>query len=94
MNQFNNYKEQLKKCSTAYDIANKFDTILNSIWCTYSFHQGKKKWREIWSSISEPYRSQIDTEIYHVESGHGREQALMAVKHEMEKYIKHLIKDI
>jgi len=91
MNQFDNYKEQLKKCSMAYSMANEFDNILNSIWCTYSFTEGKKKWREIWMSIPDPYRRNIDTEICHVELGHGIMQSRMAVKDEMEKYIDHLI---
>ena len=33
----------------------------------------------------------ITLEIYHVESGHGIDQARLAVKSEMEKYIEWLI---
>ena len=91
MNQFNNYKEQLKKCSETWSIANDFDYILNNIWCTYSFEKGEKKWREIKSKIPEQFRLNIDIEMGHVMLGHGIHQARQAVKSEMEKYIDYLL---
>jgi len=91
MNQFSNYNEQLKKCSRAWQIANEFDFILNNIWCTYSFEKGNKKWREIGKDIPSPFYEKICIEMGHVELGHGREQALMAVKSEMSKYIDFLL---
>lgn len=94
MNQFNNYKEQLKKYSEAWLIANDFDHILNNIWCTYSFEKGKKRWREIKSKIPEPFRFKIDIEIEHVGLGHGIEQSRQAVKDEMNKYINYLLVNI
>lgn len=92
LNQFNNYSEQLKKCSEVYSTAVIFDEILNNIWCTYSFHKGKKQWREFASNVPEPFRFKIDIEICHVELGHGIKQARLAVKDEMEKYIDFLNK--
>ncbi|HBY20962.1 MAG TPA: hypothetical protein DEG71_08130 [Clostridiales bacterium] len=89
LNQFKNYKSQLKSISNLHKIANDFDYILNNIFCTYSFNKGKTKWREISSTIPKPFRqNNISLEIYHVESGHGIDQARLAVKSEMEKYIE------
>jgi len=51
----------------------------------------KTKWREIRSTIPNPFRQNISLEIYHVELGHGIDQARLAVKNEMEKYIEYLI---
>jgi len=93
LNQFSNYKSQLKSMSNVYSIAQDFDYILNNIFCTYSFHKGKTKWREIQLQIPEPYRFRISIEIDHVESGHGIDQARLAVKSEMEKYIEYLIRN-
>ena len=92
LNQFSNYKSQLKSISNVYSIAQDFDYILNNIFCTYSFPKGKTKWREISSTIPNPFRQNIYIEIYHVELGHGIDQARLAVKSEMEKYIEYLIK--
>ena len=94
MNQFNDYEEQLKKCSKAWSIANDFDYILNNIWCTYSFEKGRKRWRQIKTQIPEPFRLSIDIEMGHVWCGHGIEQARQAVKSEMEKYIEHLLETL
>ena len=94
LNQFSNYKSQLKSISNVYKIANDFDYILNNIFCTYSFPKGKTKWREICSTIPNPFRQNISIEIYHVESSHGIDQARLAVKSEMEKYIEYLIRNI
>jgi len=94
LNQFQNYKSQLSsisKSSNLYTTVQSFNYILNNIFCTYSFHKGKIKWREISSTIPESFRRKISTEIYHVESGHGINQARLAVKSEMEKYMKYLI---
>ena len=41
--------------------------------------------------IPEPYRFKINIEISHVELRHGIDQARLAVKSEMEKYIEYLI---
>jgi len=88
LNQFSNYKSQLKTTSNVYSIAQSFNFILNNIFCTYLFAKGKTKWREISSTIPNPFRQNISLEIYHVESGHGIDQARLAVKSEMEKYIE------
>jgi len=88
MNQFGYYNKQLKKCSHAWKIANDFDYILNNIWCTYSFAKGKIRWREISPTIPDEFNKKIFTELCHVELGHGIEQARMAVKSEMEKYLQ------
>ena len=89
LNQFSNYKSQLKTTSNVYSIAQSFNFILNNIFCTYLFAKGKTKWREISSTIPKPFRqNNISLEIYHVESGHGIDQARLAVKSEMEKYIE------
>ena len=94
LNQFSNYKSQLStisKSSNLYTTALSFNQIINNIFCTYSFPKGKTKWREISSTIPEPFRRKISTEISHVESGHGIDQARLAVKSEMEKYIEYMI---
>jgi len=94
LNQFQNYKSQLTsihKSSNLYSTALSFNYILNNIFCTYSFHKGKTKWREIQLQIPEPYKFKINIEISHVELRHGIDQARLAVKSEMEKYIEYLI---
>jgi len=93
LNQFQNYKSQLSsipKSSNIYKTIYSLNQILNNIFCTYSFTKGKTKWREVSSQIPNPFRQNISTEIYHVESGHGISQARLAVKSEMEKYIEYL----
>ena len=90
LNQFSNYKSQLKTISNLYTTAQDFNYILNNIFCTYSFPKGKTKWREIAVTIPNPFRQNISLEIYHVESGHGVNQARLAVKSEMKKYIEWL----
>jgi len=93
LNQFSNYKSQLKSISNisnVYSIAQDLSQILNNIFCTYSFPKGKTKWREISSTIPNPFRQNISIEIYHVESGHGIDQARSSAKSEMEKYIEYL----
>jgi len=91
LNQFSNYKSQLKSISNTYKIATSLNQILNNIFCTHSFHKGKTKWRETSSTIPNPFRQNISLEIYHIESGHGIDQARLAVKSEMEKYIEYFI---
>jgi len=91
LNQFSKYKSQLKSTPNLYKITQDLNQILNNIFCTYSFPKGKTKWREISSTIPNPFRQNISLEIYHVESGHGIDQARLAVKSEMEKYIEYLI---
>ena len=86
MNQFKEYEEKLK-------IANDFDYILNNIWCTYSFHKGKKRWREVARYIPESFRCKISIEMGHVWLGHGIDQARLAVKNEMKKYLDYLLSD-
>jgi len=69
LNQFNKYKSQLSsipKSSNLYKTAISLNQILNNIFCTYSFNKGKTKWREISSTIPEPFRQNISLEIYHV----------------------------
>jgi len=91
LNQFSNYKSQLKSISNVYSIVSDLNQTLNNIFCTYSFNKGKTKWREISSQIPKPFRQNISLEIYHVESGHGIDQARLAVKDEMEKYVEWLV---
>lgn len=91
MNQFNKYKNEISKKSNIWTVINDFDYILNSIWSVYSFEKGKSKWLSIQSEIDPDYSRKINIEIGHVEIGHGKEQALMSVKDEMEKYIEYLI---
>ncbi len=91
MNQFDKYKEQLKNTSEVWKLANDFDYILNNIWCTYSFEKGNKRWKEISLQIPETYRFKINVEMNHVWLGHGVNQARLAVKDEMEKYLDYLI---
>ena len=91
MNQFKEYEEKLKKCSKAMKIADDFDYILNNIWCTYSFHKGKKKWREIARDIPESFRCKISIEMGHVWLGHGIDQARLEAKSAMKKYLDYLL---
>jgi len=91
LNQFSKYKSQLKSIPNVYSIVSDLNQILNNIFCTYSFPKGKTKWREISSQIPDQFRKNISLEIYHVESGHGIDQARLVVKSEMEKYIEYLI---
>jgi hypothetical protein len=65
-------------------------SILNNIWCTYSFEKGYKQWKEIGHSIPEPFRSAIRIELGHVAMGHGIIQARLSVRDEMQKYIDFL----
>jgi len=103
INQFAKYEYQLKSIpnksksnkatiSNITNTLNDFNQILNNIFCTYSFPKGKTKWREISSTIPNQFRQNpISLEIYHVESGHEIDQARLAVKNEMEKYIEWLV---
>jgi len=91
LNQFYKYKSQIKFIPNIYPIAQSLNQILNNIFCTYSFPKGKTKYKQISSTIPNPFRQNISLEIYHVESGHGIYQARLAVKSEMEKYIEWLI---
>ena len=91
LNQFYKYKSQIKFIPNIYPLAQSLNQILNNIFCTYSFPKGKTKWRKINSTIPNPFRQKISIEIYHVESGHGIDQARLAVKSEMEEYIEYLI---
>jgi hypothetical protein len=90
MNQFNSI--DFKGNKQALSIAKDFDYILNNLWSTYSEYKGRRRWNEVSKDIPSDFHRKILTEIGHVESGHGREQALMAVKSEMVKYLHYLIK--
>lgn len=90
MNQFKSI--DFKSNKQAINIAQDFDYILNNIWSTYSESKGIRRWREVCETIPSPFHSKIYTEIGHVASGHGREQALMAVKSEMESYLRYILK--
>lgn len=90
MNQFKTI--DFKGNKQAINVAKDFDFILNNLWCTYSESKGKKRWNEISKDIPSEFYRKILTEIGHVESGHGREQALMAVKSEMVNYLRYLTK--
>lgn len=94
MSQFGNYEEQFKNCSAAYKTANDFDYILNNAWCTYSFSKARTRWNEIGSSVPEPFQFKIGIEMSHVELGHGINQARLALKDEMEKYIDYLLNKV
>jgi len=81
---FNNKKEVKK-------IAETFEDILNDIWCNYSLTTGRKKFDAIAHTISSPFDRKIFTEICHVQLGNGQWQARLAVKDEMEHYLKYLL---
>ena len=87
----NKYKEYTKKDTEIKSIVSDFDYILNNMWCTYSFAKGKSRWLVVGKKVAYPYNMKISTEIGHVENGHGKEQALMALRTEMTKYIDSLI---
>ena len=89
MNQFKSI--DFKNNKVALSVAKDFDYILNNIWSTYSEPKGISRWREIRGDIPNGFQRKIATEIGHVEIGHGREQALMATKSEMEEYLYYLI---
>lgn len=91
MNQFRTV--DFKGNKQAINIAKDFDYILNNLWCTYSEAKGRKRWNKISGVIPSKFYSKILTEIGHVESGHGREQSLMAVKSEMVKYLNYIVHD-
>lgn len=90
MNQFNSL--DFKGNKQIIEIAKDFDYVLNNLWSTHSQNKGISRWRLIGKSIPSVFYQRIATEIAHVELGHGREQALMAVKSEMVKYLQHMIK--
>lgn len=90
MNQFNSI--DFKNNKKALMMAEDFDYILNNIWSTYSQEKGRKRWNEICKQIPNEFSRKIFIEIGHVELGHGREQALMAVKSEMIGYLEYLLK--
>lgn len=89
MNQFKSI--DFKGNKQALKVAKDFDYIVNNLWSTYSEAKGIRRWREIGKGIPSEFHRNILTEIGHVECGHGREQALMAVKTEMVKYLRFLI---
>ena len=93
MNQFKEYEEKLKKNKEATKIANDFDYILNNIWCTHSFHKGKKRWREVARYVPESFRCKISIEMGHVWLGHSIDQARLEVKSAMNKYLEYLLSD-
>lgn len=90
MNQFKEF--DFNGNEQALEVAKDFDYILNNIWSTYSEAKGVKRWKEIKGRIPYHFSRGISIEMIHVELGYGREQALMAVKHEMIKYLEYLIK--
>lgn len=94
LSQFAEYKKQLKKCSLTWEMANDFDYILNNAWCTYSFSKARKKFNEIRKDIPEPYHFKISIEMDHVELGHRINQARLALKDEMSKYIDYLLNEL
>ena len=89
MNQFNNINFKNNKQVLA--IAKDFDYILNNLWSTYSEEKGIRRWREISNIIPKEFQRSISIEIGHVQIGHGRNQALLAVKDEMISYLLYLI---
>lgn len=84
MNQFNKMKIHSNKSK----IANDFDYILNNMWCTYSEDKAVGRWRNICKQLDKESYRKISIEIEHVQLGHGREQALMALKAEMINYLQ------
>lgn len=89
MNQFRSI--DFKNNENALRIAIDFDYILNNLWSTYSEGKCVRRWREMASKIPSVFYMSISIEISHVRCGHGREQALMAVKEEMTQCLKYLI---
>ena len=61
------------------------------MWCTHSFKKGFSQWLQIKNKIPKPYVDLIAIEISHVMCGHGIEQARLALKDEIEKFIIFLI---
>jgi hypothetical protein len=72
-------KDKLKK------LLNQF---LNKAWCTYSEQSARKLWKEIAPHIPYQYAIHIQTEWEHVKLGHGIDQARMALKTEINKFIE------
>ena len=94
MNHFKKYSNQCKKNTAIKELISDFDYILDNIWCTYSFEKGRRRWNEVGLHIAPAYAMSITREIEHVWLGHGMDQAIrLAVKHEMEKYIEHLLNE-
>lgn len=91
MNHFKKYSDQCRKNATIKELIHDFDYILDNIWCTYSFKKGRRRWNKIVLNIHNEYAKRIIIEMQHVLIGHGVEQAKLAVKDEMEKYIEYLL---
>ena len=70
-------------------IPQHYPSITSSI--TYSVRTPSIKVKLNGEKSAQQFRQNISLEIYHVESGHGINQARLAVKTEMEKYIEYLI---
>lgn len=63
------------------------DRFVNKAWCTYSEQTARSLWKQIAPYIPVPYQHNIQIEWEHVKLGHGIEQARMALKEEVDKFI-------
>lgn len=91
MNQFNNI--DFKGNKEALSIAEEFDFILNNIWTKFTYQKGLYRWIRVAERVEKPFRKRINTEIGHVDLGYGINDARLAVKDEMVKYLEYLIND-
>jgi len=70
---------------------NETEFLLNRFvqkaWCSYSEQIAENIWKEVSGRIPEPYKTKIAIEWGHVQMGHGRQQALSALKEEVDKFI-------
>ena len=83
-------KQEIKTSKDLAKLEGAFKHILNDIWCTYSFERGRRAFNNLIWAVEDPYRSNIYTEIGHIDLGHGINQARAAVKWEMNKYLDYL----
>lgn len=89
MNKFNHI--DFKNNSLAIEMAKEFDSILDKIWCKFTFERGLFQWHRVMKKVEQPFARQISVEIGHVDLGHDVVNARLAVKEEMEKYLEYLI---
>jgi hypothetical protein len=62
--------------------------FLNKAWCTYSEQSARKLLKQVAPHIPSEYLRRIETEWQHVTLGHGIDQARMALKTEVNKFIE------
>jgi hypothetical protein len=70
------------------ELITKLNRFVNKAWCTYTEQEAGSLWRELSSLISQPYNQKISTEWGHVQLGYGIEQARLALKDEVDNFIR------